>query len=102
MRQGIMRAGQFMNQSAKRSTLQILLIGSKLFVALHAGLVMGLVFQNLYEFGTLALVFVVVAFSSVFMKIMKGMTFIWVGVFGLFLALIALVVRMYIHIAPGV
>lgn len=85
----------------KTSSTSIALIAFKITSGLFMGLVIALVFEEILRYGTLSFVFVVVAVTMAFYRLARPLQFVGVAVFDLVCVLLALLLRMYILIAPG-
>lgn len=95
---------ELMNQfqdRVKTSLSHIVLIVLKLVTGLVIGLTFGLVGQELIGYGNLSLILVMVVIAASIMRILKFWSWGRVLAFDLICVLVALLLRMYILIAPG-
>ena len=95
--------GQAVNNiqvGAKSATMSIFLIAVKAFTAFIIGLTLSMVGQELFSYGTISFVFVLVTTIAVLMKTMLNWGLGAVLIFDLISVLMALLLRMYILIAP--
>lgn len=73
----------------------------RLVSGLFLGLTLTLIGQELVGYGNFAFWFVIVLTTTTLVKMTSGWTFTKVFIFDLIIILAALVLRMYIMIAPG-
>jgi hypothetical protein len=85
----------------KTSSGSLLLLISKTFVGFMLGLTFALVGQQMTGYGTFAFLLVILTLMVVFHRIARGWKWSHISVFSLICVLIALLLRMYIQIAPG-
>lgn len=83
------------------STNSLALILAKTFSCFMVGLTIALVGDQVIDYGWFSFVLVVTAVSGTLFKIMRGWTWMNLGIFDLICILIGLLVRMYILLAPG-
>jgi len=76
-------------------------IEHKVNKGLFVGLTFALIFKELMEVGNFLFIFVIVLFGVVFLKISSKWKITGVLLFDLFCVMTALLLRMYILIAPG-
>ncbi len=96
--------GEFMNQIQDRvrsSTSQLLLMVVKILTAALLGLTLALIFQELIGFGIFSFILIILVVAFALLRIMKPWTWGRVLIFDLICVLVALLLRMYILIAPG-
>lgn len=84
----------------KSSTMSLLHIFLRLITGLFLGLVLSLIGQELMGYGTFALLFVMVVVVGLIMKFMSGWSFGKILIFDLICVLVAMLLRMYILVAP--
>lgn len=84
----------------KSSTMSIMHIALRLVTGLFLGLVLALIGQELMGYGTFALLFVMVVVVGLIMKFMSGWSFAKILIFDLICILVAMLLRMYILVAP--
>lgn len=85
---------------AKNTSVSLFLVSLKVITAFVLALTFSMVGQELSNYGTLSFVFVMVVVLSIFLKIMSKWNLGAVLVFDLICFLIALLLRMYILVAP--
>lgn len=90
-----------LNQKVKSSSSNLTLFSIKLLTGLLLALTFALIGQEMIGYGQLAFIFVMVSMTTMFLKISKNWKFFGVFVFNLIAVLIAMLLRMYIIIAPG-
>jgi hypothetical protein len=83
------------------SGLGLGLLALKAGTGLFVGLTFALIFRELMEVGSFLFTFVIVLFGVVFLKISQRWKFTGVLLFDLFCVMTAMLLRMYILIAPG-
>jgi len=83
------------------SGLGLGLLALKAGTGLFVGLTFALIFRELTEMGSFLFTFVIVVFGVVFLKISQRWKFAGVLLFDLFCVMTAMLLRMYILIAPG-
>jgi uncharacterized membrane protein YccC len=96
--------GQFIEDlqyKLKTSSSSIALLAFKLIVGLVLGLVLALVGQQMVNYGDLSFLLVVIVALSAFFRIAKAWRWAGVSVFALLCVLLALLLNMYIMVAPG-
>jgi len=93
--------GSHLQEKMKSSTGRALLLLSKLLSGAIVGLTVALIFQELLTFGTLSLVLIIVVVTLALLRIMKSWTWGRLLIFDFICVLVALLLRMYIQIAPG-
>lgn len=90
-----------MQARLKQSSRSIALLMFKLFSSFFVGLTLALVVQTLMGIGQVAFVFIILATMGAFVRVSKGWEFTGVIIFNLFCVMTALLLRMYILIAPS-
>ena len=90
-----------MQGSIKENSFNIALWASKLISGLFVGLTLALIVKTLFDVGSFGFLFVIVAISGAFLKMSARWKFSSVLLFDLFCLMTALMLRMYIYIAPG-
>ena len=85
----------------KESSRSIGLITVKLFTGFMVGLTLALVFKQLMGLETFMFTFVIVCCIGIFVRLSAKWKFSGVILFNLFCVMTAMLVRMYIMIAPG-
>lgn len=95
------RAKSNMKQGFKNTSLNLILIFLKVTTGLMLGLTIALVAQEMMDFGAFALTFVTIVIGGAFYKVSSGWTLASVLIFDLICVLVAMLLRMYILIAPG-
>lgn len=85
----------------KSTSTSLSLLFFKVLSGLVIGLTMALIIDEILNSGVLAFSLVLVSTLGAFMKVAKGWTWGGVLMFDLFCVLVALLLRMYILVAPG-
>ena len=85
----------------RESSLSLSLLALKAGTGLFVGLTFALIFRELMEVGSFLFIFVIVLFGVVFLKISQSWKVTGVLLFDLFCVMTAMLLRMYILIAPG-
>lgn len=84
----------------KSSTMSLLHVFLRLITGIFLGLVLSLIGQELMGYGTFAMLFVMVVVVGLIMKFMGGWSFGKILIFDLICILVAMLLRMYILVAP--
>lgn len=90
-----------MQEGLKSTSLKALIIFLRVVTGLMLGLTIGLISQEILEFGAFALTFVTITIGAAFVKLSSSWTLASILIFDLICILIAMLLRMYILIAPG-
>lgn len=90
-----------MQQSIKKTASQATLITFKILTGLFLGLTLTLIFQEIFQYGNLLFVFVIVAFTGAFVKLSKSWDWKTLFTFNLICVLLGLLLRLYVLVAPG-
>lgn len=90
-----------MSTNAKLGLQNLLLIFCKIISGLILGLTFSLIGQQVFQYGPLLFSFVILAVTSVFYRISKSWGTIGLLIFDLLCVLAALLIRMYVVVAPG-
>jgi hypothetical protein len=90
-----------MQGKIKESGLSLGLISLKAATGLMVGLTFALIFRELMTVGNFLFTFTIVLFGVAFLRISQKWQFTGVLLFNLFCIMTALLLRMYILIAPG-
>lgn len=90
-----------MQGTIKDNSAGFALVFSKLVSGIFVGLTMALVVKTLFDVGSFAFVVVIVLITGAFMKMAAKWKFTGVLLFDLFCLMTALLLRMYIYMAPG-
>ena len=85
----------------KESSQGMGLLLLKLFSGFMLGLTMALVIKEFVTFGQFMFTVIIVCFLGVFMRMSKKWKFSGVLLFNLFCVMTAMLLRMYITVAPG-
>lgn len=85
----------------KSSGASITLTVVKIYSGLVLGVVFALVGEEIFGYGSLSFSFVVVTILALFLKIAKNWGWVPLLSFNLICILIGLLLRMYVHLAPG-
>jgi hypothetical protein len=89
------------NEEFKRKALLISTFLVRCITGAMIGLTFSLIGQEIFNFNSIALVFLLISVWGVFMRISKQWSIVFLLIFDLFCILIAMLLRMYILIAPG-
>jgi hypothetical protein len=87
-------------EGAKQSFFSLVLWSLKFFTAVLIGLTLALIGQEMMSYGTLAFSFVLVSMTAAILKVISPWTIVGVLIFDLICILLALLLRMYILVAP--
>jgi hypothetical protein len=85
----------------KTSSGSLLLLISKVFVGLVLGLTFALIGQQMTGFGTFSFLLVIISVVATFYRIARSWKWSNVSVFSLICVLLAMLLQMYIMVAPG-
>lgn len=85
----------------KTTTTSLSLVVCKLFVGFVLGLTFSIIGQQVFSYGEVSLLFVILVSMATFYRLSKSWNFVPLLVFSLICVLIGLLLRMYIMIAPG-
>lgn len=88
-------------QTTKQATYSLSHIIIRLISGFFIGLVLALIAQELFQFGTLLLVFTTLLFMSIIYKLLSRYSVVQILIFDLICVLIVALLRMYILIAPN-
>lgn len=89
-----------MKQGATNTSISVIHMIIRLITGFFLGLTLGLIFQTFIGFGTLALFFFIAVSIAVVWKIMSSWSFGQIFIFDLICVLVAMLLRMYILLAP--
>ncbi|MCE3010666.1 MAG: hypothetical protein LW875_08640 [Proteobacteria bacterium] len=87
-------------QGVKTTSISLALWMLKLATAFMVGLTVALIGQEMMKFGTISFVFMMIVVGGAILKLMSSWSIGSVVIFDLFLILVALLLRMYILVAP--
>lgn len=90
-----------MSASAKQGVQSFFLLSCKLFSGLILGLTFALVGQEVFDFGPILFWFVILTITATFYRLSKNWGAIGLLIFDLLSVLGALLIRMYVVVAPG-
>ncbi len=90
-----------MQSSIKESGLSFGLLALKAGTGLFVGLTFALIFRQLMDVGSFLFIFVIVVFGVGFLRLSQKWKYSGVLLFDLFCVMTAMLLRMYILIAPG-
>src|SRR4051812_20122471 len=96
--------GQFiedLHYKIKTSSSSLALAGFKIFIGLVIGLTFALVGQQMVGYGTFSFLLVIITALAAFFRVSKGWKWSQAFVCVLICTLLAVLLRMYIMIAPG-
>lgn len=89
-----------MQEGVKNSSVSLLNIALRIVTGLFLGLTLALIGQELIGYGSLALLFAMVVVVGLVFKTTSGWTVSKILIFDLILVLVAMLLRMYILVAP--
>jgi hypothetical protein len=87
-------------EGVKSSSVSLVCITLRVITGFMLGLTLGLIGQELVGYGTLALIFMMVVVVGLVMKTTSGWNIGKILIFDLILVLSAMLLRMYILVAP--
>lgn len=87
-------------EGVRSSTLSFFHFSLRFITGILLGLVLGLIGQELVGYGTFALLFVMVVVLAVIMKLLSAWSIGQILIFDLICVLVAMLLRMYILVAP--
>lgn len=90
-----------MQESVKRGSSHLVLFAYRLTVGLILGFCVALVGQTIFKFQTIAFIFVTFSIAGLILQITQKWSFVGTTAFLLSCALFALLLRLYIVVAPG-
>jgi hypothetical protein len=88
-------------EKMKWTVFGIGLFSLRLVSGLILGLTFALVFEEIFQYQTLAFFLVLTVVTSVFLRASKSCSLVTILVFDLVCVLLGLILRMYLIIAPG-
>ncbi len=88
-------------ESFKSKTTSALLLTLKVISGGLIGLTFALVLQEMMRFGEISFLFIILMLATVFVRASKSWGYITLIIFDLFCVLLAMLLRMYIIIAPN-
>ncbi|RYZ87997.1 MAG: hypothetical protein EOP04_10355 [Proteobacteria bacterium] len=89
-----------MQEGVKNSSVSLLNISLRILTGLFLGLTLALIGQELIGYGSLAMLFAIVVVVGLVFKTTSGWTIGKILIFDLILVLVAMLLRMYILVAP--
>lgn len=87
-------------EGVKSSSISFFHFFLRFLTGLCLGLVLGLIGKELMGYGTFALIFVMVVVVALFLKILASWSISKILIFDLICVLVAMLLRMYILVAP--
>ncbi len=87
-------------EGVKTSTMSLFHFSLRFVTGILLGLVLGLIGQELFGYGTFALIFVMVVVTSLVLKLLSSWSIGQILIFDLICTLVAMLLRMYILVAP--
>lgn len=88
-------------EGVKSSTVGLVLLLLKVLSGLIIGLTFTIVFQEIGQYGQLSFLFIMILIAALFTKLTKSWGFVTLIIFDLICVLVAMLLRMYILVAPG-
>lgn len=86
--------------SAQNTSIRVTSLLLRVLTGLILGYVLGLIAQEIMEFGNLILLFFVIAFTAFFYRISSTWSVLKIILFDVFCALVLQILKMYILLAP--
>lgn len=90
-----------MREDVKSSASNFTLLLFKVVSGMIIGLTFALVFQEIGQFGQMSFIFILLIITALFTKLTKSWGFVTLLIFDLVCVLVAMLLRMYVLIAPG-
>ena len=87
-------------EGVKNTTMSALHFGLRLLTGIMLGWVLSLIGQELMGYGSFALMFVIIVVLAIVMKFLSTWSFAQILIFDLICVLVAMLLRMYILVAP--
>ncbi|WII73871.1 hypothetical protein QJS83_08265 [Bdellovibrio sp. 22V] len=87
-------------EGAKSSALSLFHITLRFITGVLLGMTLGFIGQELMDYGTFALLFVIVVVLGVIMKMLASWSIAQILIFDLICVLVVMLLRMYILVAP--
>ncbi|HEY8271502.1 MAG TPA: hypothetical protein VIG33_11490 [Pseudobdellovibrionaceae bacterium] len=84
----------------KNSSVLLFCLSLRILTGFMLGLTLGLIVQELVGYGTLALIFMMVVVMGLVVRVTSGWNIGKILIFDLILILVAMLLRMYILVAP--
>lgn len=84
----------------KNTTVSLFHFSLRFVTGILVGMVLGLIGQELVGYGTFALLFVMVVVTAVILKMLSNLSIPQILIFDLICVLVAMLLRMYILVAP--
>lgn len=88
-------------QGAKSASISITQRGLRLISGFFVGIVLALIIQEFVQYGILMLLFFTTLFTMTIYRLLRSRTLFHIFVFDVICILSAILLRMYIMIAPG-
>jgi hypothetical protein len=88
-------------EKLKQTSNGALLLTARVITGLLLGMTLSLIGQEIFDYGTLLYIFVIVVIAGLFLKTTQSWQWMPLFVFNLICVLVAMLLRMYILIAPG-
>jgi hypothetical protein len=92
--------GQSLKSGTKNATVSFIALSLRLLTGLVLGLVLSLICQVLMNLGQFSVVFLVFLFGGIFFRVSSTWSIPKILVFDLIATLVAVILRMYIYLAP--
>jgi hypothetical protein len=88
-------------QTLKKTSSSAALITLKVLTGLVLGLTLTLIFQEIFQYGNLLFMFVIVVFTGGFIRLSRSWDWKTLLTFNLICVLVGLLLRLYVLVAPG-
>ena len=86
--------------SAQNTSIRVFHILLRVLTGLILGYVIGLMAQEIMDFGNLILLFFIIVFTAFFYRISSSWSVLKIFMFDIFVALVLQILKMYILLAP--
>jgi hypothetical protein len=88
-------------EEVKSTAISFTLLVLKIVSGMIIGLTFALAFQEIGQFGQISFLFIFISIAALFTKLTKAWGFVTLLIFDLICVLVAMLLRMYVLIAPG-
>ncbi len=92
--------GQSLKDGTKNTTISVVSLSLRLISGIVLGLVLSLILQVLMDLGQFSMIFLTVLFCGIFLRISRDWIIPKILIFDLIATLVAVILRMYIYLAP--
>lgn len=88
-------------EEVKSTAINFTLLVLKIISGMIIGLTFSLAFQEIGQFGQISFLFIFITIAALFTKLTSSWGFVTLLIFDLICVLVAMLLRMYVLIAPG-